>query len=150
LVSISSRVAESFYNLFDRKAYKTPSYFEHSLLSNPVVLLPDLTHLQFADGVNPPLVVKSLDLKPTISITEAHSRVSEVVGSFLEVQYQSLVSSGVSGGAAIKETALGKLREQVKATRAFLDPVRICMSLATVTLRCLIALSVNSPPSIHI
>lgn len=59
-----SRVAEAFFNLFDRKKVSLVD----GVGSNPVIIVKGATHMQFADGVDPPKVVKNLDLVPQVSV----------------------------------------------------------------------------------
>lgn len=54
-------------------------------------MIPGLSHIQFADGINPPcmiyllilVVVKKQDLIPGISAEEAHREIASIVSDFL-------------------------------------------------------------------
>ncbi|KAJ3328443.1 hypothetical protein HDU76_009960 [Blyttiomyces sp. JEL0837] len=108
-----SRVGEAFYNLFDRKLKKDSNAYANGIIKNPIVVIDELTHLQMADGVNPPAAVSSLDFKPTIDIKIAHSRIASVVADFIAIHT----------GQDITGAALADLTGKVMTTRQFLDPM---------------------------
>ena len=107
-----SRVAESFYNLFDRKAISIDA---SSVKQNPVVVLKGQNHLQFANGTNPPFVVKRLDLKADVSNQDAQLATSAVVVDFLCMHHEN-------GGCDARESSK-RMAARVKDTRKFLDPM---------------------------
>jgi Alpha/beta hydrolase family len=106
-----SRVAESFFNMFDRKSGINPT----SVSFTPVVVIKGQNHLQFADGTNPSVVVKNLDLKADISIEDAITKTAEIVVDFLCIHHQT--------PGCLPESSLSKLTVKVQETREFLGPM---------------------------
>ena len=68
----------------------------------PVIVVPGLSHFQFASGTPPPLV-KLRDLKPEISLADAHNIVASYISSFISLQMGN-TSSLVSISNAVLET----------------------------------------------
>jgi len=67
----ATRLAEAFF-----QAKSVSSDF-------PVVILPGVTHMQFASG-DPPLLVKARDLQPEVTLEEAHVAIARVVAPYFE------------------------------------------------------------------
>lgn len=77
-----TRMAEAFY---------------HSIINNkhperfPISIIPGASHMQFASG-EPPFFVKMNDLKPDISIEEAHDLISKSIASFIEENEREILN----------------------------------------------------------
>jgi hypothetical protein len=95
-----TRIAEAYYRYVNQG--KNPSDF-------PVVVLPGVSHMEFASGT-PPSNVKNNDLKPSISYDQAHQDIANTVENFVK---------GLLGDAS-SATALEK---QVSDTGAFVQPI---------------------------
>ncbi|KAJ3299662.1 hypothetical protein HDV03_002828, partial [Kappamyces sp. JEL0829] len=106
-----SRVAEAFFNQFDRRLQTIdhPSVQQHA-----IYIAPGMNHMQFADGVNPPSEVKRLDLKADIATAQAHDMVSLVVSEFLCLQRSACLDRSDSAAALVAK---------VQSTRTLLGPM---------------------------
>lgn len=111
-----SRVAEAFFNLFTRKSLSLQS----GLAVNPLVIIQGATHSQFADGVNPPLVLKKLDFVPKIPTPKIHAEISRVIADFL----CTLDSSTCSG-----DISMSRLAKDLSRTEEFLKPMLKALEL---------------------
>jgi hypothetical protein len=77
----------------------------------PVVIIPGMTHMQFASG-DPPALVKARDLQPEITYDEAHAAVAKIVASYF----------GQLAGSS-DNTAGSVLTQAVSATAEFVKPI---------------------------
>ena len=111
-----SRVGEAFYNMFDRKAYQNKNYFDTSLVQNPVVILDDVTHNHFGDGINPTITIKHLDLISTIPVEVAHIRIVEVISAFMNIHQSTPNTESYM-------TSMELLKKKVIDTDTFLKPM---------------------------
>lgn len=103
----ATRVAENWYRYI--KEASNPS----GAVSNwPVVIIPGMSHMQFASG-KPPTLVYLRDLKPAISYDAAHAAVAAVFSSFMEVRM----------GGPGATTGLALLQEKVQSTGVFSQPI---------------------------
>jgi hypothetical protein len=120
-----SRVGEAFYNHFDRQMKS----ISEGVWDHPIVLIPGMNHLQFADGVDPPIVVKNLDLKADIDTKDAHEAVGSIVAQFLCIHFCGFEArkfsfrSDANSLTPIITNSLNALVDQVGATRKFLGPM---------------------------
>ena len=106
-----SRVAESFFNLYDRQRVLIN---QDSMVKQPIVILPGQNHMQFADGINPPFAVKKLDLKADVDIATAHQAIAQTVVDHI---------CSVTKKSCDFVESLRSLQQKVEFTRQFLDPM---------------------------
>mmetsp|Transcript_144100 Transcript_144100/g.268437 ORF Transcript_144100/g.268437 Transcript_144100/m.268437 type:complete len:754 (+) Transcript_144100:48-2309(+) len=74
----------------------------------PVVVIPGMTHMQFASGT-PPALVQAMDLLPEITYDQAHTAVAKIVASY----FGKL--AGMGDGSAVTQA--------VSATAEFVKPI---------------------------
>lgn len=106
LARVSRTGAEAFYAQIvtapDRQA---------AIANMSVVVLPGVSHMQFASGT-PPALVQARDLMPEVTYDEAHHTAATVITAFLQVQ-------ATAGNAS----ALHVLTELFTATEEFVTPM---------------------------
>jgi hypothetical protein len=105
----ASRFAQAYYTQIttadDREAARSRL---------PVVILPGVTHMQFASG-EPPLLVRERDLVPEVTYEAAHSSIASVVSSF----FHSRTSTG----------SVAALQKHLDSTEEFVAPLVEAMLL---------------------
>lgn len=106
-----TRVAENWFRYIgNRSATAYTSTF-------PVVIIPGMSHMQFASG-SPPELVFQRDLRPAISYAAAHAAAAQNVAAFLNVRMN------------LQRTAsLRQLQAQVDATGTFSKPIIAALKL---------------------
>lgn len=85
-----TRVAENWYRYIEQATQPAAATTRF-----PVVIIPGMTHMQFASG-KPPELVYLRDLKPEITITAAHQAVADVFSAFLGVRMGVAVAAGTA------------------------------------------------------
>lgn len=81
-----TRLAEAFYHSKGKEDF-------------PVVMVPGMSHLQFASG-EPPLLVKLRDLQPEVSLEAAHATIASLVAPYFEQ-----LATGVEAKTSYESTA---------------------------------------------
>lgn len=119
-----SRVGEAFFNHFDRQRKPV----SQGVWDHPIAIVKGMNHLQFADGVDPPIVVKNLDLKPDVDTKQAHETVGSIVANFLCIHFCGLenkfsAESDANALPPVVANSLSALTDSVVATRQFLGPM---------------------------
>ena len=99
-----TRIMEEFYFRIVQAKYA-----DTALSNFPVLVIKGLTHIQFASGP-PPELVKLYDLKPEISITDAHAIVANFISSFIAVHMGDKVG-------------MMPIVDAMHTTTAFFDPL---------------------------
>ena len=116
-----TRVAEAFYNGYDRQKKDVAlGTWEH-----PIVLVPGMNHMQFADGQDPTMVVEKLDLLPDIETKVAHIQVAKAVSRFLEMHIDGKFSASTEVSSlppAIKD-AFNYVSSLVTESRKMVGPL---------------------------
>ena len=100
-----TRIMVSFYHQILHT--KTP---DTAIKDFPVIVIPGLSHMQFASG-NPPLLVKDRDLKPEISYDDAHTALANITKAFISIQL------------AGSKTDLQFIDKVVNETKTFVQPL---------------------------
>lgn len=106
-----TRTAEAFYHQSELERF-------------PVVVLPGVTHMQFASG-EPPALVKARDLQPEVTQEKAHAAIAEVVCNYLALtlDYLALVRTGSSAASRMVEVATRELQVLKDETAEFVKPI---------------------------
>ncbi len=81
-----------------------------ALANFPVIVIPGLTHIQFASGP-PPLLVKKRDLKPEMSDDDAHTVLAGYISSFIAVHMGD------------RRIGMMSIVDSVHATSVYLKPI---------------------------
>ena len=105
-----TRLMESYYHyILNPYPGNEPNLF-------PVVVIPGMSHMQFASG-SPPFLVKVKDLKPEISYDEAHSITANLTTAFM---------GSVLGGDNIPNKYI---QQYVDSTGDFLKPLLLAFEM---------------------
>ena len=105
-----TRLMESYYHyILNPYPGNEPNLF-------PVVVIPGMSHMQFASG-SPPFLVKDRDLKPEISYDEAHSITANLTTAFMR---------SILGGDTISNTYI---QQYVDSTGDFLKPLLLAFEM---------------------
>ena len=100
-----TRIMESYYHQILHSSLS----FNDTCRHQAVVVLPQITHAQFADG-SAPNGIKGVDFQPIIHLDEAQQAISWLIASFIAVQ-------------TVDDSYLYKLLDAVKSTGEFLKPL---------------------------
>lgn len=90
-------------------------YHTEGVTSQPVVVYEGVSHMQFASGAPPALVLAS-DLQPSVSYSTAHTMMGRSIANFIAVVLDATVSPTAAEGKA-------ELAKEVAATNATLAPL---------------------------
>ena len=100
-----TRIMESYYH----QILHSSSSFNDTCRQQPVVVIDQVTHAQFADG-STPSGIKGVDFRPTMRLDEAQQAIGGLMASFISVQI-------------VDDNYLFKLIDAVKSTGEFLQPL---------------------------
>merc|ERR1711871_562244 len=103
LARVTRNGAEAFRTQIGATVSAAPA---DAIKNFPVVVLPGVSHMQYASGA-PPLLVKERDLMPEVSYDDAHAAMAKHISNFVAVQTASSTKAEAATEIAVALTSTG-------------------------------------------